>query len=343
MQSLMGLFMDRRGFKGLEFVDCEIDEGSMEDLLDGLKTPHPSMETLWIINTPIDIEALLDALKTNKSLNWLGFGPRDITIGSLIALSAKYPEIWLCRNLEDSGKILVRQSGADMFIGEVKEDRTIRSVLEQTVSLGKGSDCLCFVDCTISKEMITFLNRFRFKSVDFQGCLIADEVLRKLSRELQTDKLWLTRGTINGRNLPIVLEALKENKTVKMLSLERNNLNCGHIRSLSDALKENTSLETLNISGNVLRKPGVTTLCKAIKENPTLKTLIAYDVFVTEEEMREALRELSTREVQLCVYWERPQNNLWVRNSTKTLENWEKCGTLPECSLFLVGGKPEAK
>lgn len=343
MQSLMELFMDPRGFKGLEFVDCEIDKRNMEDLLEGLKNPSLSVETLWIINTPIVIEALSDALKTNKSLNWLGFGPRDITIEGLIALSAKNPEIWLCRHLEGSGIIQLRQSGADMFICEVKENRTIRSVLGQTVSSAKESDCLCFVDCTISEEMIPFLNRFRSKSIDFQRCLIADEVLRKLSRELQTDKLWLTRGTINERNLPIVSEALKENKTVKLLSLERNNLNCEHIRSLSDALKENTSLETLNVSVNDLRKPGVMTLCKGIKENTTLKTLIAYDVSVTKEEMREALGELSTRKVQLCVYWERPQDNLWERNSTETLKNWEKCGKLPQCFPFFVGGEPEEK
>ena len=275
-------------FNLVEFKGCEIVSSKDSKVLKA-KDETITQEGLSIIS---------EALKNTK---WLGFGSNDISLEDLIKFSKK-THIGLSQYINAYGPecINLRLDGKQLNFCDATDD-TIQPVLKKM--LDRELEFLGFKNCTISDKTVSLLSGYRFTGIEFKGCKITDGVLSGLLRTLETEELRLIDGTITPEGLSTVSGALKENKTLKLLSLECNNLSFLDIGPLTGVLKENKFLESLSIAGNPLEKLGVKTLFSAIARNSTLKKFWIYDVGVAEGDRGEVMESLKGRKEPLNIWW----------------------------------------
>ncbi|KAG9064010.1 hypothetical protein KI688_004124 [Linnemannia hyalina] len=90
--------------------------------------------------------------------------------------------------------------------------------------------------------------------------------LCKLSFEVAT-------GTFGKKEFGILVESLKTNSTLTILSLRSNSIGDNGAQALSEALKTNSTLTALDLWGNSIEGYGAQALSEALKTNSTLTTL----------------------------------------------------------------------
>ena len=136
---------------------------------------------------------------------------------------------------EHNVSIHIRSNGKGLHIVNTTDD--ISSTLGRMLDLDMASEYLWFENCIISAKVIQLLCRYNFFTVGFRNCKILDpdKSLSEFSN-LKAKVLHLEKGTINKENLSTVLEALKENKALKLLGLERNDLTDTDMKPLFEAL-----------------------------------------------------------------------------------------------------------
>ncbi|KAF9538055.1 hypothetical protein EC957_007269 [Mortierella hygrophila] len=109
--------------------------------------------------------------------------------------------------------------------------------------------------------------------------LISSELVKLLSfQPKKTSHLFklsfeVATGTFGKKEFGILVEALKTNSTLTILSLRSNSIGDNGAQALSEALKTNSTLATLNFRRNSIGGKGAQALFEALKINSTLTTL----------------------------------------------------------------------
>ncbi|KAG0275391.1 hypothetical protein BGZ97_010305, partial [Linnemannia gamsii] len=116
--------------------------------------------------------------------------------------------------------------------------------------------CMRTIHIVLSQEFIKLFNLQTTKPTP----------LCKLSFEL-------IAGSIGGKAIGRLAEALKTNSTLITLNLEGNSIGDDGAKALSEALKTNSTLTTLDLGSNSIRDDGAKALAEALKTNSTLTTL----------------------------------------------------------------------
>lgn len=78
---------------------------------------------------------------------------------------------------------------------------------------------------------------------------------------------------IKDSGLMLLLNNLKDNRTIKTLDLSKNNLTSQGMETLAEWLKNNTTIKKLIVSGNPINDKGLTYLLNSLRHNKTLKHL----------------------------------------------------------------------
>ena len=336
MQALMSFFRNSTAvgkLNKLQFVNCEIDEESMEVLLNGLKENLP-IKSLNLTNIPMTgkgIESLLAALRTNKTLEslalcnvdtirerfdaivgvlrenktlkWVGFGVNDMNLNAPIKFANEIPMglVWF---LDDAGKEKIALTQDRKILNSFNVNSgAISSVLEQMLGSVSSLERLRFANCDILDETIGLLSGGKsFKEISFINCRISPDVLNKLLKTLQTEQLFLIDGTVKQEGLPIIAESLKENKNLRFLSLRNNHL--VDIAPLAEALEGNTTLGSLGVSDNPIGHLGLRTLCESIAKNSTLRQFSACNIGVDKNDRVGSIDPLKGRGTPLNIWLE---------------------------------------
>jgi len=100
---------------------------------------------------------------------------------------------------------------------------------------------------------------------------VAEDLANVIRNSLGTEELYLYNNYLKGSTI-VILQALKENLTLKLLCLNNNNMTRQVVEDLANVIKNNLGLEKLYLSNNDL-KACVVVILKALRENSALKIL----------------------------------------------------------------------
>ncbi|KDN36543.1 RNI-like protein [Tilletiaria anomala UBC 951] len=142
---------------------------------------------------------------------------------------------------------------------------------EATVNRQSGS--------TFDPQRRTTSNAYNVPEVTLLQAKKAKQLLAEAPRMGSLLTLDLKSNDIRGGVVNLA-QALKKNRTLKVLNLSDNNLDVAGLVSIADALKYNPILETLDVSRNPCSGPsiqGITTLRTAFTLNSNLKRLFLND------------------------------------------------------------------
>ncbi|KAF9944781.1 hypothetical protein BGZ72_001964, partial [Mortierella alpina] len=79
----------------------------------------------------------------------------------------------------------------------------------------------------------------------------------------------VTHGSVSGREITALAEALKANSTVATLNLQSNSIGDDGAKVLAEALKTNKTVVTLKLYNNLIGSDGAKALAEALKTNST--------------------------------------------------------------------------
>lgn len=292
----------------LSFNHVAIKEEFIKNFLTAFKK-NTTLKNLGLYDVGIpDIggRVIVDVLKTNTTLEWLLFGPKDTSLESFIKLSKeiKVGISWVLDE-EHNVSIHAERNGKNLCIKNMGENMPF--YLESMLDSGMASEYLSFENCIIpAKVMQLFCEDISFKGLSFKNCTISPECLSEISH-LKTEKLWLTDKTIKNGDLPKILdlEVLKKNTTWRFLSLENNEISPEDVSSLSLWLNGNMDLEKLIISGNSLGEAGAISIVKSIvAKNSALKAVWMCNVGLDENGRKECIKLLEPRVPSVEIYLE---------------------------------------
>ena len=138
----------------------------------------------------------------------------------------------------------------------------------------------CFV-LGYALSHITFTGKWE---IDMSFCHVDDECVEMLAggtnfmssmglKGVRITKLVMYGNNITGRGAAILVELLKENRTLQQLDVSNNCIGDGGATKLAEMLKENITLQQLSIGTNSIGDEGTMALVKMLKESRTLQQL----------------------------------------------------------------------
>lgn len=104
------------------------------------------------------------------------------------------------------------------------------------------------------------------------GCYETNLLINYLNYNYNISKLIITECKFDNQSIKILSDALKENKSLRILNIEENKIGLG-VKYIAEALKDNRSLQELNLNGNSICYEGAKSIAEALKENKSLRVL----------------------------------------------------------------------
>lgn len=96
-------------------------------------------------------------------------------------------------------------------------------------------------------------------------------------------RLWLNNNELNDNEIRLLVDAIKDHKTLKILDVENNLFKVEGAIALADMLKTNKVLEELHIARCKIGDQGVVILAQSLKLNNSLSSLDITDCHVNDE------------------------------------------------------------
>ncbi|XP_026137741.1 NLR family CARD domain-containing protein 3-like [Carassius auratus] len=135
-----------------------------------------------------------------------------------------------------------------------------------------------------------------------EGASVLSLVLRNPDCRIQ--RLWVVATGLGCEGLKILVEALKENRTVTDLRMAINKIGDVGAGYLAELLKTNRTLTDIRLRDNLVTDEGAEVLMAALKENTTLEYLWLFDNKLTKDGVKKLKEFANTRpnlDIKACV------------------------------------------
>ena len=208
-------------------------------------------------------EDLANVVKTNFNLEQLCLGNNNLGPSAAVILQA----------LKENSQLKVLNLNSNNITGQVAEDlaHVIKnnSGLEEFYLSGNDLKSSATVILQALKE------NSQLKVLHLNNSIMIGQVAEDLANVIKTnsnlEQLCLENNNL-GPSAAVILQALKENSQLKVLSLGRNNMTGQVAEDLANVIKNNSGLQELYLYDNDL-KSSTTVILQALKENSQLKVL----------------------------------------------------------------------
>ena len=263
-----------------------------EDLANAIKN-NTSLEKLYLSQNDLRSSAtvILQALKENSQLKVLNLNSNNMTgqvaedLANAIKNNTNLEELYLSQNdlrssatvilqaLKENSQLKVLNLNSNNMTGQVAED--LANVIKNNSYLQQlglennnlGPSATVILQALKENSQLKVLN---LNSNNMTG-QVAEDLANVIKNNSGLEELHLYKNDLKS-SATVILQALKENYQLKVLTLNNNNMTGQVAEDLANAIKNNTSLEKLYLSQNDLRS-SATVILQALKENSQLKRL----------------------------------------------------------------------
>ncbi|XP_073674143.1 NLR family CARD domain-containing protein 3 [Garra rufa] len=135
-----------------------------------------------------------------------------------------------------------------------------------------------------------------------EGASVLSLILRNPDCRIQ--RLWVVATGLGCEGLKILVEALKENRTVTDLRMAMNKIGDVGAGYLAELLRENRTLTDIRLRDNLVTDKGAEVLMAALKENTTLEYLWLFDNKFTKDgvkKLKEFAKARPNLDIKVCV------------------------------------------
>lgn len=153
-------------------------------------------------------------------------------------------------------------------------------------------------------------NNTSIQLVEFQNCgigVLGCEFISRIfdkSRVCKISVVTLDYNTFSNEGLAMLMETLKDFKTLNYLSLAHCGIDENGVKCLTEYLtSQDISLEKLILQGNPLRNPGLSTLISIIYDNASLEEINLNNILCgNSPDVMQNLVSLMKQNLNLCSY-----------------------------------------
>ena len=118
-----------------------------------------------------------------------------------------------------------------------------------------------------------FQNCTRLQSLRLEVCQVGPSALQTLTSTPNLESLHLRRCDLEPDCIPVLVEFLQTNKTLKTFKVHWSGLEDDQLAVLSRALLHHPSLEEWDLAGNICREHGMDAVSRLMMQSNTLDTL----------------------------------------------------------------------
>ena len=139
-------------------------------------------------------------------------------------------------------------------------------------------------DCFVLGYALSHITFTGHWEIYMEKCHVDDECVEMLAggvnfmsstglKSVRINKLTMCFGSVTESGATVLVEMLKENRTLQQLDVGGNSIGDGGATALAEMLKENRTLQQLDVKANSIGDGGATALAEMLKENRTLQQL----------------------------------------------------------------------
>ena len=205
-------------------------------------------------------EDIADVIRSNTYLEELGLGSNDFKSSAIVILQAlRKTKTLKILNLENNN-----------MTSEVTE------VLADIIRNNSDLKWLYLSKNDLADKVLQALKETsKLKALDLgSNCMTkatAENIANVIRKNTSLEQLSLADNDLKS-STDVILQALQEISTLKLLNLNKNNMTGAIANDLADVIRSNTSLKQLYLADNEL-KSSTGTILQALQENTGLKTL----------------------------------------------------------------------